>query len=977
MHFGIGAKIAALSIALIALTAGIVGWTSYQENRELLAQREWDNLKEDALQEAHHLYRSLAMLKSDVRFLAERRLLQRIINPVDRDLNQDAAYYKGRLQDSLVELLQFKRQYLRIRFIDLADNSQDVVTVERKPLPPMAEANEEFVRSITRLAPAEVDDYRRRIAGVQRRQVYLSDVELFRDNHGQVDSRHLVALQGWAPVILKPAQVRGIVVIEADFNQLSVGWEARKQLALAAAHPDADPLDRQAPRLDKLTCVTDHHGYFLLHPDAGQTLSRHVDDQGPRIQDVYPVLVPVFEGSGDKLVLLRPEGAEGNAGYFLKVDLWPGEPERFLGVAVLGSYQVMRSRAASGRGQILLLTGGLIVAATVLAFGFSRILTRPLKKITHAAQAFARGEYDAALPLTDRSEIGVLAHAFQDMVTQIRKRKQELEQRVQERTADLQAANEMLAVARDKAMEANRTKSAFLAQMSHELRTPLNAVIGFSELLQEEVEDRGQQDLAPDLKKITEAGKHLLTLINDLLDLSKIEAGKMDLFLEAFAIPPMVQEVAGTVEPLVRKNGNTLTIQCPDTSGTMYADRTKTRQVLFNLLSNACKFTDKGQITLEVSREASDGSEWVVFRVGDTGRGMTPEELSRLFEPFTQGDMSTARKYGGTGLGLTICRRFCRLMGGDVDVVSEFGKGSTFTVRLPSRAAKPADGETHGLASGAREPLVEAETPAQDGVLVLVIDDDPSVGELMQRFLAKEGFRVQVAATGEEGLRLAKSMRPQAITLDVMMPGMDGWAVLSALKADPDLAEIPVIMLSIVDDRNLGSALGAADYLTKPIDWNRLANVLKKHQQDQPRHAILVVEDDASSRQLLRRTLENEGWTVSEAANGHVALEHIARQRPALILLDLMMPGMDGFELIGELRRHPDWQSIPIIVITAKDLTSEDNQFLSGSMLLSACVKRVLHKGVYSKDELLQEVRDLLRAQTARKAPVKSSSCGL
>jgi PAS domain S-box-containing protein len=405
---------------------------------------------------------------------------------------------------------------------------------------------------------------------------------------------------------------------------------------------------------------------------------------------------------------------------------------------------------------------------------------------------------------------------------EIRRLNEDLERRVQRRTEALQKANEELEAARDLANQANQAKSSFLAQMSHELRTPLNAIIGYSELLQDEVTDREQDDLLPDLKKITNAGKHLLTLINDVLDLSKIEAGRMQLFPENFDIKGLVETVVSTIDPLVRKNNNALEIVCPEATGSMYADRTRVRQVLFNLLSNACKFTEKGRITLEVVRQPADGADWISFRVRDSGIGMTPAQLAKLFQPFTQADNSTTRRYEGTGLGLTISRRFCNMMGGDIGVESTPGKGSIFTVRLP---AKMPDGGAE-LSQTPSRPFAAAPP---SGPTLLVIDDDPSVLELTGRFLSRDGFRVVTAANGEDGLRLARQVRPAIITLDVRMPGMDGWAVLKALKADAALAGIPVVMLSIVDDKYVGQDMGAADYLTKPIDWNRLAAILKNH----------------------------------------------------------------------------------------------------------------------------------------------------
>ena len=499
---------------------------------------------------------------------------------------------------------------------------------------------------------------------------------------------------------------------------------------------------------------------------------------------------------------------------------------------------------------------------------------------------------------------------------------------------------------------ANQAKSAFLANMSHELRTPLNAILGYSEMLQEEAEDRGQQDFLPDLGKIHAAGSHLLELINAVLDISKIEAGKMDLYLETFSVAKVVQDVSAIVLPLTQKNGNRFVTKVAEDAGTMYADLTKVRQSLFNLLSNASKFTHDGTLTMDVARETSADGDWMLFHVSDSGIGMTLEQTEKLFEAFTQADSSTTRKFGGTGLGLAISRRFCRMMGGDITVESEIGKGSTFTIRLPARVLDPKE--------QAPQP---AAVPQKYLGSVLVIDDDPRVHDMLQRSLAKEGLRVLVARSGEEGLKMAREQSPDAITLDVMMPGMDGWAVLAALKSDPELAEIPVIMLTIVDDQNMGYSLGATEYLTKPIDRDRLAAVLKRYVGDGTSRSALLVEDDADTRDVTRRILELAGWNVVEAENGRVALERLTSFRPAAILLDLMMPEMDGFEFVDEMRKHPEWKSIPVVVVTAKDLTFEDRARLNGQ------VELILQKGSYSREELLRETSALVASRVKNRRP--------
>lgn len=507
--------------------------------------------------------------------------------------------------------------------------------------------------------------------------------------------------------------------------------------------------------------------------------------------------------------------------------------------------------------------------------------------------------------------------------------------------------------ARDAAEAANRTKSAFLANMSHELRTPMNAIIGYSEMLIEEAEDFDAQEMVPDLQKIRTAGKHLLSLINDVLDLSKIEAGKMTLFVEEIAVDEMVDEVVSTIQPLLDKNGNRLVVEKDENLGTIRADLTKVRQTLFNLLSNATKFTEKGQITLRIRRESSsEGHERIKFTVQDTGIGMTPEQLGKLFQAFTQADASTTRKYGGTGLGLVISRKFCQMMGGDISVESEYGKGSTFTIDLPCRVEDLAE-------SAAPKPAATAPLPAAGSKrTVLVIDDDAIAADLMKRTLEKAGFAILIAHDGPTGIELARKHKPAAITLDVMMPNMDGWSVLTQLKNDPEVTNIPVIMATMLNDKPLGFALGAADFMTKPVDQNRLKNVLERLCGPQQKGRVLIIDDDPNSRDVLRRLLEREKIDTDQAVNGSAGLEMLAKEKYSLILLDLMMPVMDGFTFLTVLRNNPATAHIPVVVVTAKDLTEADRQALHGS------VNDIIQKGALDRDALLREVTALINQTT-------------
>ena len=507
-------------------------------------------------------------------------------------------------------------------------------------------------------------------------------------------------------------------------------------------------------------------------------------------------------------------------------------------------------------------------------------------------------------------------------------------------------AEAMVEAARAAAEEANRAKSTFIANMSHELRTPLSAIIGYSEMLQEEIEDSGDPaGLGRDVGKIESNARHLLGLINDVLDLSKVESGKMDLFPETFDVAAMVRDVAATVQGLVEKKGNTLVLHLDDGLGTMHSDVTKIRQVLLNLLSNAAKFTEGGAITLSVGRgPGPDGGDRFAFAVGDAGIGMTEEQLARLFQRFQQADASTTRRFGGTGLGLALTKAFSTMLGGDVEVRSTPGEGSTFTVRLPAVLAAPP-----ALQAGERQGEPVAEHAAQD--VVLVIDDDPAQRELMSRFLEREGFAPRTAPDGRSGLEMARALRPRAILLDVTMPGMDGWSVLCALKDDPELAPIPVVMVTFVSERGLARSLGAADYVAKPVEWDRFKQVMDRFRDADG--DVLIVDDDADTRERLRTVLEKNGWSVVEAGNGAEALAQVRLAVPRVILLDLTMPVMDGFAFLHALREQPHCLDVPVVVLSARDLTAEDRQRLRSA-------SQVLSKGDTSLRDLAGELRALV-----------------
>jgi signal transduction histidine kinase/CheY-like chemotaxis protein len=499
--------------------------------------------------------------------------------------------------------------------------------------------------------------------------------------------------------------------------------------------------------------------------------------------------------------------------------------------------------------------------------------------------------------------------------------------------AELQETNRHL-------QEANRHKSIFLANMSHELRTPLNAIIGFSELLIEP--GNGHFDTPTQhrfLNQIHASGKHLLGLINDILDLSKVEAGQMELRLQTIPVEQVVDQVLSTIEPLAGQKQIRMRADVAS-AGDVLADAGKLKQMLLNLASNAIKFTpDGGEVTITAARLDSA----VEISVADTGIGISGADQAHLFEEFHQIDPGPGRHQQGTGLGLALTRRFAMLHGGEVRVSSQLGKGSVFTLHLPNRLPLPV------------EPT---PTKVQDmsRPLVLVVEDDPAAAELLARQLDGAGFRTQAARTGTEAITMARELQPAAITLDILLPELDGWEVMTRLKRDQATSDIPVVVVSVIDNPELGIALGAMDYFVKPIEGKELVKRLNRFNF---RHSngtkILVVDDEAANREWLRNILEPAGFAVIQAAGGREAIVLAKSHRPDLVLLDLMMPDVSGFDVVKALRADPVTQRTPIMILTARHLTKADKRHLNGH------VSTILGRGSNSAADLLDHLRQLLK----------------
>ena len=536
-----------------------------------------------------------------------------------------------------------------------------------------------------------------------------------------------------------------------------------------------------------------------------------------------------------------------------------------------------------------------------------------------------------------------------------------------ESARQLELAHQEAEDARQAAVGASEAKSTFLASMSHELRTPLNAIIGYSEMLIEDFELDGDDMVVDDLGRIKGAGVHLLELINNILDLSKIEAGRMDLYIEAVDVADVVDDIAATMVTAIAKNNNKLVCKVDPSCGRVATDRTKLRQILLNLLSNASKFTDHGTLTLAARRVTRDGRRVLELSVSDTGIGMNPEQLERVFESFEQADKSTTKEYGGTGLGLTLCRNLAQMLEGDIEATSEVGVGSTFTFYISTEHSETSAEVSAELyeAPDIEDLAAIKQRAEQLEARLLVIDDDPNTHDLLGRTLKREGFSIVSALSGEDGIDLLRGgLEVDAILLDILMPEENGWQILHKLKRDALTSDIPVILISVMDEQQRAITLGASDYIQKPFERSHLLESVERllrERQKTPEEEVdvLIVEDDQNTRDLLQRMLSTEVWSVHTAQDGERAIEALGDVDPDIILLDLMMPKMDGFEVLAKLRQNDRWSDIPVIIVTAKTLTQQERE------LLRRGATHVMQKGALEQAQLVAQARQALGLRAA------------
>ncbi|GEM_PF-457642 len=877
-----------LIVALIPTM--IVGWYAIQMSGQALREGKLNTQMEILKSLKNTIENWLFFVQQDIVFLSHSQSLKEYLYAQQTTpMAPTVEMARQAVEQEFLAFSQSRGNYYQVRYLD--QTGKEIVRVDTD------DTGHSWIVEQTQLQNKSDRYYFVQTMKLGPTEIFVSPLDLNQE-HGRIEVPHKPVMRYAKPIFYPEGSRAGIVIVNVLANSFL--------------------------QTVKDYWLVDANGYYLIHPEQSKRWGGPNNlKTGHNLSSDYPDLAP--------FILNQATGNFDNNQLFLSFQqiAVPGlgrwtlivqQPTRKVLMSVI-TFQIV----------LTVISGLAIIIALVIVIGISKRIVRPIENLTATVKQIQAGQRQVQVEVIGQDELALLAKGFNAMLEAIRTSEEALQQAKQESES------------------ANLAKSRFLASMSHELRTPLNAIIGYGEMLQEEVADIGSSSLSGDIAKIHQAGKHLLSFINDILDISKIEAGKMELYIETFSLPHMINDIIQTIKPLLVKNNHELEVQLSPNLGEMQADLTKIRQIILNLLSNASKFNvDRKVIYLEVLRETeTNGNDWILFKVCDNGIGMTPEQKQCVLEIFTQANASTTRKYGGLGLGLAITKYFIQMMGGEIKVDSAEDASNVFTVRLPAK-----------VSTMVNQSIIinpSDDSSLEDGSMVLAIDDDPAVRSLLKRFLTKLGYQVELAESGEEGLRMVKNFLPDIIILDVMMPRMDGWEVLTHLRADHKLANTPIIILSMIEDKNMGYSLGASDYLIKPISREQLSAVLRKYRisLNEENRLIMVVDDDAVTLNMVGRMLRKEGWRVSKADNARKALSYLQKKSPDIILSDLEMPEIDGFEFVGKL--HKNYPTVPIIVLTAEDLTVDDR------LRLKAChVVTIFQKGVYTREELVNEIRRLL-----------------
>lgn len=701
--------------------------------------------------------------------------------------------------------------------------------------------------------------------------------------------------------------------------------------------------------------IVDEHGVIIAHPDPQVILSYTSIAERPEFRDFPP--------DGDQRFYINAFGRE-TLGVALAI---PGTPWR-----LFAEVSEDEATALSTQAGITFTLSSIVFGLTLLAtmhYLLNRFVFRVLKQLELGAERIGQGDLTRPLPVRPEREMARVVCAFNSMMYQLQARNAEIAHQTASLEAEIRERRRIeqeLIKARDAAEAASRAKSVFLATMSHELRTPLTAIIGYSQLLEQMATCGCYDTVAHDASRIRAAGMHLLSLINDILDISKIEAGRMTVSAEYADVADLVRNTIDLIQPQMMKNRNRLQVHCPADIGILHSDVVKVRQALTNLLSNAAKFTEDGEVTLTVSRFQRDGHNWFRFEVADTGIGIPVDKLDKLFKAFSQVDDSSTRKYGGTGLGLALSQRLCELLGGRITVQSTVGKGSVFTMEIPAelthRLPVPlpslADLPVIPTAAGEVPPSVDVTGPVGN-TIILVVDDDPTIGDLIRRSISMSAAHIVTAATAEMGVRLAKDILPDLIVLDLILPDRHGLEVLAEIQTIPALATTPVVVLTIDEQAQHGLTLDVAEYLVKPIEPQQLLTAIQRYYRradpdTQP--FILVVEDDQALAGLFTQTLRAAGWQAETAFDGATGLSMALSRQPNLILLDYLLPQLDGLQFLAQLRADPVGKSIPVILMTARDLSPEERHALTASANV------IQHKADLDLEQLVVRIRQIVQS---------------